>query len=303
MKWKYNVFISYRREGGEALACLLCERLKKLGCSVFYDVESLRNGMFNEKIYKVIDSVEDVIIVLPPKGLNRCNEENDWVRNEIEYAIEKNKNIVPVMMRGFKFPKTLQGKINQLRDYNGVNADMEYFDATFDKLTDMLKTFLNRKFININSNLIYYTFSQYKKPHRVICRLKVDNYSHAILYVNLKGRDISNAEYRYQGEATETDNNIYITLSNEESSEVLQIVFIKAAKKFNRYIGILMGLSPAMMPVCFKCICIPDDDIQNLDEDIVLTVLKHSNKEWNNNILALESYQANLFYSDAIFSK
>ncbi len=64
-----------------------------------------------------------------------------------------------------------------------------------------------------------------------------------------------------------------------------------------------MGLSPAMMPVCFKCICIPDDDIQNLDEDIVLTVLKHSNKEWNNNILALESYQANLFYSDAIFSK
>ena len=57
MKWKYNVFISYRREGGEALACLLCERLKKLGCSVFYDVESLRNGMFNEKIYKVIEIV------------------------------------------------------------------------------------------------------------------------------------------------------------------------------------------------------------------------------------------------------
>ena len=46
-----------------------------------------------------------------------------------------------------------------------------------------------------------------------------------------------------------------------------------------------------------------DDDIQNLDEDIVLTVLYHSTKEWNNNILALESYQANLFYSDAIFSK
>lgn len=35
MKWKYNVFISYRREGGEALACLLCERLKNWDAQYF----------------------------------------------------------------------------------------------------------------------------------------------------------------------------------------------------------------------------------------------------------------------------
>lgn len=38
---KYEVFVSYRRDGGEALACLISERLNQREYSVFYDVESL----------------------------------------------------------------------------------------------------------------------------------------------------------------------------------------------------------------------------------------------------------------------
>lgn len=298
MQWKYDIFISYRRDGGEVLACLLCERLKRIGYSVFYDVESLKNGMFNEKIYEVIKIVEDVIVVLSPKGLDRCNENNDWVKNEIEYAISCDKNIVPVMIRNFEFPNELPYKI---RYYNVVNADMEYFDATFDKIVDMLNSSVKRKFMNIDLNLIYYTFSQYSKSHKVICRLKVDNYSHALLYANIKNGDVKTAEYEYHGEAIETEHNIYITLNNEESSEILHIVFAKATKNFGRYIGILTGLSPSMMPVSFKCICISDEDIQNIKEEKILLVLQHSNKEWNSNLLSLKSYQLNLFYSNSMF--
>lgn len=137
---KYEVFVSYRRDGGEALACLISERLKQREYSVFYDVESLRAGKFNEKIFQVIDNCTDVIVVLPENGLDRCKNDDDWVRKEVAYAINVKKNIIPIMMRNFEFPKDLSEDINELRNFNGISANMEYFEASFSKLLSMLKS-------------------------------------------------------------------------------------------------------------------------------------------------------------------
>lgn len=41
---KYDVFISYRRDGGESTAKILRDKLSELGYQVFFDVESLRSG-------------------------------------------------------------------------------------------------------------------------------------------------------------------------------------------------------------------------------------------------------------------
>lgn len=136
----YQIFVSYRRDGGEALACLVSEKLNRCGYRTFYDVESLRSGKFNEEIFRVIDVCTDIVVVLPPNGLDRCINENDWVRKEIAYAIKANKNIIPVMMRNFEFPEELPADINDLRNFNGVSANMEYFDATFSKLISMIKS-------------------------------------------------------------------------------------------------------------------------------------------------------------------
>lgn len=38
-----------------------------------------------------------------------------------------------------------------------------------------------------------------------------------------------------------------------------------------------------------------------INEKVLQQVLKHDNREWNNEFLALETYQINLFYSDVIF--
>ena len=76
----YDVFISYRRDGAEYLAHNLYERLRENGFTVFQDVESLRSGKFNVALYDVILSCKDVIVVLPPHGLDRCVNEDDWVR-------------------------------------------------------------------------------------------------------------------------------------------------------------------------------------------------------------------------------
>ncbi len=91
-----QVFISYRRDGGDTLAQLLYDRLTKDGYRVFLDVESLRSGKLNKAIYSKIEECTDFLLILPEHGLDRCKNEDDWVRLEIEYAIKLKKNIIPV---------------------------------------------------------------------------------------------------------------------------------------------------------------------------------------------------------------
>lgn len=299
MGQSYDIFISYRRDGGETLACLLTDRLRQLGYTVFYDVESLRSGMFNEKLYEVIENCKDVIIVLPEKALDRCVNEDDWVRREIAHSIQYRKNIVPVMMRNFEWPESLPGELQSLPNYNGLTANMEYFEATFDKLLKLLSSAVDRSFIDKEYYLVYNSFSPFLKKRRITSKIVVDGAAHAVMYSNVKNGDISTSDYQYYGIVTEPDRNIYLRLDNDSSSEKLDIVLSKGAGNFDRYIGILSGLSSAMLPVCFKCVCVRAEDIEKINNEILNLVLEHSNKEWNGNLLAIESFQINMFFSDA----
>ena len=87
------------------LAGRLHERFTRMGYRVFYDIESLRSGDFNTKLLEVIEECEDMLLVLPPGGLDRCVNEDDWVRQEVVHALKHQKNIIPVMMRNFTFRK------------------------------------------------------------------------------------------------------------------------------------------------------------------------------------------------------
>ncbi len=138
MNQHYDVFISYRRDGGEYLALNLYERLKDRGFSVFRDVESLRSGNFNTSLYDVLAFCNDVIILLSPNGLDRCVNENDWVRKEIAYAIETGKNIIPIFMPGFEWPDFLPPDINEVRYMNGLTSTTVYFDEFIEKLMEFL---------------------------------------------------------------------------------------------------------------------------------------------------------------------
>jgi tetratricopeptide (TPR) repeat protein len=134
----YQIFISYRRERGADLAGRISDTLKGMGYSVFFDVESMHSGTFNTQILEAIDICEDVLLILPPNALDRCVEENDWVRTEIAYAIKKQKNIIPVMMNGFAFPSTLPEDIDNVRNYEGVSVYNEYFDAMVGRIQKLL---------------------------------------------------------------------------------------------------------------------------------------------------------------------
>lgn len=134
-----NVFISYRREGGYALARLVYECFQKVGVAAFLDLEELRAGPFNEKLYSAIEECDNFVLILPVGALDRCVNEKDWLRLEVEHAILHKKNIIPVMVKGFEFPDTLPPSMQVLPFFNGVQASREYFDASMKKLISMLK--------------------------------------------------------------------------------------------------------------------------------------------------------------------
>ena len=53
-----------------------------------------------------IEARAHFLIILTPGTVERCAEPGDWLRREIEYAIDKQRNIVPLLLNGFTFKDT-----------------------------------------------------------------------------------------------------------------------------------------------------------------------------------------------------
>jgi len=136
---KADIFISYRRDGGSPYAQLVHDRLAAMGFRVQLDVnEGFGSGVFDEKIYRLIEEAQDLVLILAPGTLDRCVHEDDWVRKEILHAIEHKKNIVPFLCPGFVWPKDLPEDIRDVSRYNGVSYVNDYVDAVFEKLAALL---------------------------------------------------------------------------------------------------------------------------------------------------------------------
>lgn len=143
----YDVFISYRRDGGDSFAMILKNELKERGLKVFHDIESLRAGDFNKQLYKEIEASRKVVLVLPPNALDRCiNDPKDWVRLEIEHAIHCGKDIIPIMMRGFVFPADLPAPLDTIAKYQGLEPRMDHtFQSSMDYLVGLINDSNNEK--------------------------------------------------------------------------------------------------------------------------------------------------------------
>lgn len=131
---QYDIFISYRRSSYDT-ANLIATRLKSAGYSVFFDMEALRSGKFNEQLFEVIDNCKDFLAVLPPNALDRCVNEDDWVRLEVCRAMRQKKNIIPVMLNGFAWPNPMPTGMEELCNYHALTAtSTEYFDMAMNRL-------------------------------------------------------------------------------------------------------------------------------------------------------------------------
>jgi hypothetical protein len=122
---KYDIFLSYRRNGGYVTAKHLYDLLSRDGYNVSFDIDTLRNGDFDVELLKRIDECTDFIVILNKDVFVRTldqsvNIKQDWLRNELAYALEKGKNVIPIMLEGFtEFPENLPADIARVHDRVG----------------------------------------------------------------------------------------------------------------------------------------------------------------------------------------
>ena len=95
-KQTYDIFISYRRNGGAQFARILQLMLQQRGYNVFLDYDELTDGVFSDHIVAAIKEAPIFMMVLSEKALERCKNEDDWVRQEILLAMSEGKQIIPV---------------------------------------------------------------------------------------------------------------------------------------------------------------------------------------------------------------
>lgn len=124
MRTKYDIFISYRREGGAQYARILQLMLQQRGYKVFLDYDELTDGVFSEHIKTAINDAPVFMLVLSNKSMQRCINEDDWVRQEISLAIEKKKHIVPINPDK-EFDGFPQGMPDDLKDSIGGHQHSE----------------------------------------------------------------------------------------------------------------------------------------------------------------------------------
>lgn len=141
---KYDIFLSYRRDGGFDTAKHLYDLLVRDGYSVSFDVDTLRNGDFDAALFNRIKKCKDFILILDEHAFDRTLDENfprekDWLRMELACALECQINVIPVMLSGFSgFPDNLPEDIADITRKNGPRYNREYFDAFYLRLLEFL---------------------------------------------------------------------------------------------------------------------------------------------------------------------
>jgi len=85
------------------------------------------------------------LVLLTPSALERCGDPGDWLRREIEAALDSRRNIVPLMMEGFDFgtptiANQLTGKLALLNHYNALEVRPAY---VFEAMSRLREKYLN----------------------------------------------------------------------------------------------------------------------------------------------------------------
>lgn len=122
----YDVFLSYRRSDGFNLAYEIYKYLTASGLRVFFDKEKMEDGhYFTTQIVKYLQQSPNYILVATP-DVFKFREGEDWVREEIELALEAyekdstNRTITIIVPKKFDLPLILPDQIKNLANPNRI---------------------------------------------------------------------------------------------------------------------------------------------------------------------------------------
>ena len=138
----YDIFISYRRDNGEDKARILNQFLSTVGYRVFFDHESGMTGEFETEILAAVEIAPVFLMLLTPHCLDRCKDEGDWVRREIERASKFGKDIIPIRPNYdesifLNLPEGIPDYVMHLKDLEFAEIDFhKNFKATAQSMVD-----------------------------------------------------------------------------------------------------------------------------------------------------------------------
>jgi tetratricopeptide (TPR) repeat protein len=135
-----TVFISYRRTNFP-WGLAIFQDLTYHGYDVFFDFTGIASGDFESVILENIKARAHFIVLLTPSALERCGDPGDWLRREIETALEVRRNIIPLMLENFDFGapgigNQLTGDLEALKGYNGLRVPPGYFAEAMGRLRE-----------------------------------------------------------------------------------------------------------------------------------------------------------------------
>ena len=137
---KQGIFISYRRDTGSTMARMIYDRLRlERHYECFLDVEKLNVGNFRENIAAEMDKCRIFLLILSRNALNRCVNPNDNVRQEIEAAMERNLEIIPVTDSDFSWPEPMPEGLETVKDMNAIPYVQVYSDQFFERLYSFIE--------------------------------------------------------------------------------------------------------------------------------------------------------------------
>jgi hypothetical protein len=163
-----KIFISYRRDDTADITGRIYDRLVvKFGKqAVFKDVDSIPLGVnFKRYLNNIVEQcvVELVIIgkdwlaMVDERGQRRLDDPRDFVRVEIEAALDRDIPVIPLLVAGAEIPREeeLPSSIAELAYRNGMEVGRDpYFHRAMDRLISSIENWLERKSIDPSANPI-----------------------------------------------------------------------------------------------------------------------------------------------------
>lgn len=156
-----GIFISYRRDDSRHVAGRLVDRLAQTfkRDQLFMDVDAIEPGLdfvkvLTEKVQKVRDCDVFLAVVGPQwisatdaNGRKRLDDPNDFVRVELEAALQRDIRVIPVLVDGAQMPlaNELPEPLSPLARRNAVRLTHERFGSEATALATSLKSVVSRK--------------------------------------------------------------------------------------------------------------------------------------------------------------
>lgn len=146
-----KVFVSYRREDAQGEAGhLLADLRRRFGeAQVFMDIATIGPGEdFGLAIERAMADCSVVLVVIgrswvdvrDAQGARRLDDPSDWVRLEVESALNGDRKVVPVLVQGASMPRDsmLPASIAALARRNAHEISARRWDYDFDALAKTL---------------------------------------------------------------------------------------------------------------------------------------------------------------------